>query len=246
LDILSVFFLVSVFIAAGLVQGVLGFGLQWVVTGLVTLLPGAGSASSCVVPLVVANMLQIWRGSTLSNFVGRFGLMFAGVILGSIGVQNIQGTHADTLGLYICIASLLAALTFFLFGTPRLTARSERWCSPLVGVCTGAFFGASFGAAFPGILYLKMLKLTRDELVQALGSLFFVCAVAWLGRSRALDVEVNGLSSSVWLVIPAGVGLLFGYALRREVEDRDYDRWFACGLLFVAASVLTCSLAKFS
>ncbi len=133
-----------------------------------------------------------------------------------------------------------------LFGTPRLTARSERLFSPLVGVCTGALFGASFGASFPGILYLKMLKLTRDELLPAIGSLFIVSTLAWLGRSRALDVKVNGLLSSVWLVIPAGVGLLFGYTLRREVEDRDYDRWFACGLLFVGAGVLTCSLAKVS
>jgi len=234
----------SAFLAAGLVKGVVGLGLPAVAMAFLGLvMPPAEAASLLVMPTVVTNIWQLYAGPRLGAVTRRFATLMvatcAGVPLG-IGLL-IHGAHAT-----VALGAVLAAygvvgLTAPHFAIPR---RAERWCSPLVGLATGAVTGATGVGAIPLAPYLGSLDLDKEEMIQALGLAFTVVMIA-LAVGLALEGKFNAAvaGGSLLALLPALVGMALGQRIRERMSAAAFRRWFFAGLIVLGLYMVVRALA---
>lgn len=87
---LHIFYLLLIFIAAGLVKGVTGMGLPTVAMGLLGLLmPPQAAAALLVLPSLLTNLWQLLAGPALAQIVRRLWLMMTGIIMGTLAGSSL-------------------------------------------------------------------------------------------------------------------------------------------------------------
>jgi uncharacterized protein len=222
----------SAFLAAGLVKGVVGLGLPAVAMALLGLaMPPVEAASLLIVPTIVTNIWQLYAGPRLGAVTRRFATMMvamcAGVPLG-IGLL-IGGTYATAVLGAVLVAYGAIGLIAPRFSIPR---RAEHWCSPLVGLVTGAVTGATAVGAVPLAPYLSSLDLDKEEIIQALGLAFTVSMLA-LAVGLALEGKFHAAvaGGSLLALLPALAGMALGQRIRGRMSPAAFRRWFFAGLL---------------
>src|SRR5918996_408179 len=140
----SVAVIALTFVLAGLVKGVVGMGLPTVAMGLLGLvMPPVQAAALLVVPSLVTNVWQLIAGPRVTALLKRFATMMLGVCLGTVlGIGLLTGS-ATTLAA-TALGGVLAAYGAIGLISARFTvsARSEGWLSPLIGLITGVLTGA--------------------------------------------------------------------------------------------------------
>src|SRR6185436_17847108 len=81
---------------------------------------------------------------------------------------------------------------------------AERWVSPVVGLATGLLLGATGIFVVPIAPYLTSLQLDKEELLQSIGIMAFVCPLA-LGLALAIQgsYPAGAAGGSVLALFPA-------------------------------------------
>ncbi|ESY99967.1 sulfite exporter TauE/SafE family protein [Mesorhizobium sp. LNHC209A00] len=236
LSIGAIAFIGAVFLAAGLVKGVVGMGLPTVAMGLLAVtMPPAQAAALLLIPSLVTNLWQLFTGPSFGGLFRRLWTMMAGVVIGTVaGAGLLTGAHT-----MIASAALGAALVLYaLLGIAKAgfitPARHEAWISPLVGVATGLVTGATGVFVIPAVPYLQSLRLHKEDLVQALGLSFTVSTLALglgLFRAGALISPTAHLTGSILALAPALAGMFIGQALRQRMSVETFRTVFFAGLL---------------
>ncbi|QKD02635.1 sulfite exporter TauE/SafE family protein [Mesorhizobium loti] len=232
----------AVFLAAGLVKGVVGMGLPTVAMGLLAVtMPPAQAAALLLIPSLVINLWQLVTGPSFRGLIKRLWTMMAGIILGTIaGAGVLSGAHAGAASAGLGAALVLYAVLGLLklgFTTP---ARHEAWASPLVGVATGLVTGATGVFVIPAVPYLQSLRLEKEDLIQALGLSFTVSTAALaigLFRTGALASPTTQLAGSAAVLMPALAGMFIGQALRQKMSVETFRKVFFVGLLALGVYV---------
>ena len=226
----------SAFLAAGLVKGVVGLGLPAVAMALLGLaMPPVEAASLLVVPTIVTNIWQLYAGPRLGAVTRRFATMMAAICAGiplGIGLLT-RGTYAT-----VALGAVLVAYGAIGLIAPRFSIpkRAERWCSPLVGLVTGAVTGATAVGAVPLAPYLSSLDLDKEEIIQALGLAFTVSMLA-LAAGLALEGKFHAAvaGGSLLALLPAFAGMALGQRIRERMSPAVFRRSFFAGLLALGA-----------
>ena len=229
----------SAFLAAGLVKGVVGLGLPAVAMALLGLaMPPVEAASLLVVPTIVTNIWQLYAGPRLGAVTRRFATMMAAICAGiplGIGLLT-RGTYAT-----VALGAVLVAYGAIGLIAPRFSIpkRAERWCSPLVGLVTGAVTGATAVGAVPLAPYLSSLDLDKEEIIQALGLAFTVSMFA-LAAGLALEGKFHAAvaGGSLLALLPALAGMALGQRIRERMSAAAFRRWFFAGLLALGAYIV--------
>jgi uncharacterized protein len=215
------------------VKGAIGIGLPTVVMGLLSIvMPPAQAAALMVMPAIGTNIWQMMAGPALGRLLRRFTWMIAGVFVGTFTTIGLMTRNAP--GATAALGAVLAA-----YGAYGLLARrfevqpaTERWVSPLAGVVTGMIAGATGVFIIPSAPYLTSLRMDREELVQSIGILAFVCPLALtvaLAVHGRYSIELAG--ASFLALAPALVGMYVGQRLRRRLRAATFMRWFFIGLI---------------
>ena len=160
----------AIFVAAGVVKGVLGMGLPTVAIGFLGLvIAPVEAAAMLVLPSLITNVWQLIAGPNFRALSKRFGTLLLGICLGTpFGVSFITSGNTQ-----IVTAGLGVVLTIYgAFGlsAAQLTVapKSEWWLSPFMGFCTGVLMGATGISALPVAPYFTALNLKKDDLIQRL------------------------------------------------------------------------------
>ena len=236
----------AAFLVAGLVKGVVGMGLPVVAMGLLGLtMPPVEAASLLVVPTVVTNIWQLCAGPRIAAVTRRFATMMVAICVGTaLGIGLLTrgaSSHAS--------AALGAVLV--VYGTIGLIApqfaipvRAERWCSPLIGLVTGAVSGATGVAAMPLAPYLTSLDLDKEEMIQTLGLSFTVSMLA-LATGLAIEGQFRAsvAGGSLLALVPAAAGMVLGQRIRERMSSGVFRRWFLVGLLALGVYMIVRTLA---
>lgn len=222
----------SAFLAAGLVKGVVGMGLPAVAMALLGLMmPPAEAASLMVAPTIVTNIWQLYAGPRFGAVARRFATMMVAICAGvPLGIGLLTGgTHAT-----VALGAVLVAYGAIGLITPHFAIpnRAERWCSPLIGLVTGAVTGATGVGAIPLAPYLSSLDLDKEEMIQALGLAFTVSMLA-LALGLALEGRFHAAvaGGSLLALLPALAGMALGQRIRERMSPAAFRRWFFAGLL---------------
>ncbi len=229
------------FLIAGFVKGVVGLGLPTVSVGLLGLLmTPAEAASLLIVPSLVTNLWQLAAGSRLIPIIRRLWPMCIGIVLGTWagGDLLLAGPSARAtaaLGMALVIYAGLGLVAWHL----RVSARAERWLSPVIGATTGALTAATGVFVVPAVPYLQTLALERDDLVQAFGLSFTVSTLALaaaLARSEVFHLTAVGASFAA--LAPAILGMVVGQRIRSRVRPELFRRCLFCGLLVLGGDLV--------
>ena len=173
--------LTGIFLLAGGVKGLIGIGLPTVALALlVHFVPLREGAALMVLPAVLTNIWQASSGGHGLALLKRFWLMLVMLCLATwVGVGLLVTSDERLMSGIFGVVITLYAIVGLTRPVPRpLGRRSEVWLSPLIGIANGLLNGLTGSFAFPGILYLEALRLSRDAMIQAMGILFLVASTA--------------------------------------------------------------------
>jgi len=236
----------GVFVAAGVVKGVVGLGLPTISMALLALLmPPAQAAALLVVPSLVTNIWQTRPWATWRPMLRRIGYMQCGVCLGTLGGAWLFGAP-DGAGATVALGvALMGYAAWGLAGASiSVPPATEFWLGPLVGAITGLLTAATGVFVIPAVPYLQALGLRRDALVQAMGISFTVSTVALaVGLSFNASFSRATLGTSALMLLPALGGMYIGQLLRQRLSPALFRQCFlgslaALGLYMVMGEIL--------
>ncbi len=250
-DSISVILIVCViFIAAGIIKGVLGMGLPTFAIGILGLaIPPVEAAAMLVLPSLITNIWQLFAGPSFKILAKRFATLLIGICLGTpIGVGFITSgqTYLVTIGLgCVLIAYGVYGLTA---AKIEIKSTSEWWVSPIIGFATGIVMGATGISVLPVAPYFSALNLKRDDLIQSLGLAFTVSSFALaMGLLVTGKFQMGIAASSLFALIPAFTGMFIGQAIRLRLRQDIFRKCFFIGLVvlgaYMAIRALTLALA---
>jgi uncharacterized protein len=232
----SLVFITAILLLAGLVKGVIGFGLPSISMGLLSLLmPPVQAAALLLVPNIVTNIWQAFAGPSLKPLALRLAPLLLGTLAGIAITEWLSGGQdfrfaVRLLGLTLVVYALLGLFSIR-FSLPAARQGPAGW---FAGLATGAMTALTGVYVIPSGPYLTAIGLEKNELVQGLGLAFLVASLglgAALWTRGAVAPSVAGASALA--LAPALGAMLLGQRLRRHLPDQLFRRFFYCGLLLL-------------
>ena len=230
-------FCTAVFVAAGVVKGVVGLGLPTLAMALLALrLVPAQAAALLILPSLVTNVWQMLPARGLPPLLRTLWPMQLGVVLGTLAGAWWLGAPAGDGAKVALGAALVAYGAWGLWGVqlPPPSPAVQRIAGPLVGAATGLVTAATGVFVVPAVPYLQALGLPRDELVQAMGLSFTVSTLALaLGLALNQQYPATAAVGSALLVLPALIGMQIGQRLRQRLSPARFRLCFMGALVLL-------------
>ena len=241
----TVFLVIATYLAAGTVKGVVGLGLPTVSLAVLATTLGLREAIAVVLlPSLLTNIWQAVSGGHFRELLRRlWGFLLAGALVTPISTAALAAE--DTTPLKILLGVLIAGYAVYSLVAPHLPepGRRERWMAPLAGGATAVLGGLTGAFAIPAVPYLQALRLTRDQMVQALGIWFTVVTVllgVGMGGRGLIALDMALLSSVA--VLPAFLGMRLGQVIRARIAEESFRRAFLVVLFFLGVLMIVRSV----
>ncbi|MEM1285780.1 MAG: sulfite exporter TauE/SafE family protein [Pseudomonadota bacterium] len=234
-------FVVVVFFLAGIIKGVVGFGMPlFAITVLAFVMPLSAAIATNVGPSMVTNVVQALRGPYFLALLKRlwpFLVPAIGLIWFGIGIQ-VQVDPAYP-GLALGVLAILFALVSFSKLKLAIPQHRERVVGFLIGIVNGIVTGITGIFIIPGGLFLQALGLKRDELVQALGLLFMLSTLTIGIVFTIRSLMTPGLVLlSLLAIVPGLLGMRIGEALRKRLSEELFRVLFLSGIGIIGLSLV--------
>ena len=235
-----VVFVAAIFLLAGCVKGLIGFGLPTVSIAIIATFLGLIEAMTLMLlPSLITNLWQGLVGGHLIRLIRRCWSMF---ILGAVftwftsSLLSTWNPASFTVILGIVVTFYgLSGLCSFKLSSP---GSGESWISPFVGMVSGGITGLTGVFVVPAIGYLQSLRMEKDELIQAMGLWFTIATL-----SLAFSLKDHGLFAddlgwiSLMAVLPALLGMWVGRILRPKLSESAFRRLFFVGLTLLGVYI---------
>lgn len=229
----------AIFLLAGLVKGVAGFGLPTVSIALLALFrPLPEAIALMLVPSLATNLWQAFAGGTLRQVAPRIGA-FLVCAAGAAWIAAGQLARADAVLLSGLLGLTLVASSAVALAAPAMPApgpRAERWLGPPLGLVSGAIAGLTGSFLVPAASWLQAIRLPREQFVQGFGLAVVLvngAIAAGLAGGGMLPAEL-GLASLAGLV-PAFLGMAAGRRLRLRLDEAAFRRIVQVALGLIGA-----------
>jgi len=235
-----VVFVAAIFLLAGCVKGLIGFGLPTVSIAIIATFLGLIEAMTLMLlPSLITNLWQGLVGGHLIRLIRRCWSMF---ILGAVftwftsSLLSTWNPASFTVILGIVVTFYgLSSLCSFKLSSP---GSGESWISPFVGMVSGGITGLTGVFVVPAIGYLQSLRMEKDELIQAMGLWFTIAtlSLAFSLKDHGLFVDDLGWIS-LMAVLPALLGMWVGRILRPKLSESAFRRLFFVGLTLLGVYI---------
>ena len=240
-DLSLIAFASAVLLLAGTVKGFIGLGMPTVALTLLTLQLDARSAVTLIiVPMMLSNVWQFWRGPDRVGCVKQHWRYAVLLVLCEAFSVWVSQSAPDRL-LRGVLGTFVLAFCYFSWRdmVPIIPTNRVRLFEAISAVIAGLVGGLTAAWAPPLAVYLTGLRLDRDAFVQALGflisagsvSIFFMFLV--VGHSSGPDLAVSTL-----LLIPALIGFSLGERLRHRTDTERFKTYFLCAFAVLGANLV--------
>ena len=235
-----------IFLLAGIVKGVIGFGLPSVTLALLTATLGLKDAMAVMlIPTLSTNILQGLQGGHLKFLLKKFGSL---ILAAAIGTWFAAGLLAksDAMLLSGLLGLSLASYAGISLFTPQIRppGEHEKWLSPLIGAISGLITGLTGSFIIPGVVYLQAIGLPKNVLIQAMGIIF---TAATLSLAIALDghglLPARVFLISTIAIIPAFIGMGIGQLITKKLPENQFRKIFFIGLLLLSCYIIAKALS---
>ena len=127
------------------------------------------------------------------------------------------------LGLLILVYSLASLKGF----DPVMQMKNNSALALVLGLLNAVLTGMTGSMTVPGVMYLRSLQLSKDDLLCAMGVLFFISTIAMGGSLWWLNRATQELSVlSVAMCIPVAFGVWLGMQIRKLLSEAQFKHIF--------------------
>lgn len=237
--------IVTTFLLAGAVKGVIGLGLPTVSLGLLAAVLDLPTAMALLLaPSLATNVWQALAGGHARAILARiWPFLSAAAVAVPIGAEALTAVDPSLLSALLGLLLAIYALVNIAGVRIALSARQAAWAGPPIGAVNGILTGMTGSFVVPGVMFLQAIGLPRDMLVQAMGMLFAVSTAALalaLQNNDLLSVSLGAWSAAA--LGPAVIGMLLGQRLRRRLSERRFRQIFFGALLVLGIGITARSL----
>jgi uncharacterized membrane protein YfcA len=229
-------------LAAGLIQGALGFGFPAISTPVLVLLTDVKTAIILnLLPNFTVNVISIARGGNWAASLGRYWPVALWVLIGSyIGAQLLVLAPQEPIRLLLAIAIFAYLYQGWLAHLDWKWVTRRPQLSAMVFGVTGGFFSGTVNQSLPPLLiYFTLLGLETTVMTQILNLCFMGGKVVQAGTlAIAGQIRLSQALANVPLTIVALVGLYIGIRLQRRVAPDTYKRLLRYVLFVIALALL--------
>jgi uncharacterized membrane protein YfcA len=234
-------YIAAVYLATGVVKGVLGIDLPLISIPLLAGVVGPITAMALLaVPTFVINIWQTAQSGYMMGALRRFRVAYplaiAGVLVGVGFLTQLDGRALFVLvGVIVILIAVMQLLPFNL----TIPQRWERWCTPLVGISSGLIGGVSnFLGPFMA-MYLVALRVTSDQFVGAIALFYLIAAIPFYGGLAVTGhfgwAELAGSTVAAFLI---WLGVLVGQRLRARTPGDVFRKLVLVMLIVIGANMI--------
>ncbi len=217
----------AVFLLAGGVKGVTGMGLPTVAVSLLGLwMPPVEAAALLVVPALITNVAQC-QGPHWRKLVAALWPVWVGMVAVTLFAPGLGAHHqAPAFDARRLLGWILVVYGVWGLWRPRLPdwSAQSRWLGLVAGSLTGWVTSLTAVFVMPLLPYLQSLRLSKDEMVQALGLSFTIATLALGARLQAAEPLQLWSAASLLAIGSAFVGLWLGARLRARLSGPAFQR----------------------
>jgi len=234
--------LAAAFFTAGVVKGIVGMGLPTVSLALLCIIFDLSTAMALLLaPSLLTNLWQSFGNSSVFQLFRRLWPLYIGsassVALGVYGFHFLKADFAEQLlGFVLVIYATLSMLGL------RMSIQQQQvhLFGGLTGVFTGVITGLTGSFVVPSVMFLQAIRLSVAEFIQATGILFSLLTLS-LGLSlfvaERLTVEITAFSFAG--IVPAFIGMFFGYQIRTKLKLEMFRTLLNVSLFIIGLKLLT-------
>lgn len=246
MDALSLGLLVfgcAVAVLAGLIKGMVGFGMPMIlISGLSSVLPPDVALGWLILPTLVTNGWQALRQGLRAAWesIRRFRLfLVAGFVVMILSAQLVALVPAKAMLWAIGLPITLYAGATLLGRPLRLPHPPGRKIEAGVGAVAGFFGGISGVWGPPTVALLTALDTEKTEQIRVQGVIYGAGAVVLVGAhltSGVLNAETMPISGL--LVLPALLGMWIGFRIHDRIEQTTFRKLTLVVLLIAGLNLL--------
>lgn len=237
-DILATVF--AAYLIAALIKGASGMGFSATCLPIMALSLDVSAILPLVfIPSITSNLMVMREAGHFRETIRRFWPLFLAAAPG-VGVGLYLLTVVDPAVATSALGGVLIVYSVFALARPAFLLR-EGLVTPLAlptGLVTGLLSGLTGTQAMPVLAYLMSLKLTPNQLVQALNCSFTFCSlVVAVGLASNDMMTGHDLMISVAGLLIVLVGVRVGGRIRQRLSPAAFRR-IVLWLLLVFGVVL--------
>lgn len=238
---LHIIMITVIFLLAGLMKGVIGFGLPTVSLGLLVMIVELPTAIALMlVPSFATNVWQSLVGGNALLIVKKIGPFLAAATASVwLGVSLLASIDLIWATIILGVLLMVYAISQIFGWALAKSDNHPVWLGPLAGFSNGVFAGLTGASIFPGLIYLHSLNFKRDQMIQAMGMLFVLSTIALalaFNANNLLDVKVGLIS--IWAIVPAVIGMIAGKKLRQYLSESQFKQAFFTSLLALGLIII--------
>ena len=242
IDYLTLFQIILIFFAGGLIKGLIGVGLPTVtLTFLSFIFDIKVSISIILIPVILTNLYQMIDGKYLKKImsdtkffqISAFLFVFPGFYFLLLSNSNI-------------ILIILSAILIFnsILGLIKYEIHFKNFRSKyyqlFIGSTTGVVTGVTGIYTMPFIFLIQSLKYTKNQVIQLMGLTFFIFAC-----TQFLLFSFNDLiNDKIFIIstiacIPILMGVYLGTILRKKISEALFKLLFNLMLVIMGVLLIT-------
>lgn len=232
----------AVGLLAGLVKGMVGFGMPMIlISGLSMLLPPDRALAGLILPTLATNgwqaLRQGWPAALLT--MRRFRVfLIVGLITLLACAQLVGRIPAATLLLLIA-APIVGFATLQLMGYRLRLSRSSSGAEAVAGALSGSVGGISGVWGPPVVAYLTAIDTPKHDQMRIQGVLYGLGAVALMVAHLGSGVlRAQTIPLSAWLIIPAITGMWLGGMWQDRIDQAMFRRLTLIVLLIAGLNLM--------
>ena len=235
--------LMTTFLIAGTVKGMIGMGMPAICMVLLTLfIPPLEAIPLTAIPTMLVNLLQLQRSQARHIVIKKYSV-FGGTLLISIFLTGFfilsfpEALLLLALGIAMVVFAVQALAGF------RLRFSSQAYWQVLCGAVAGFIGGLSSVFSPPIVMYLLGRDADKEEFIAATGFLFFAgCApmvlALWINGVLTLDLAITSLLG----LVLALAGFMLGEWIRHYISQDWFRKLILLFFLVMGCRLIVVSL----
>lgn len=175
-----------------------------------------------IIPSLLSNAMVMIDAGGFVTILRRFWFLYLSAVPGLLAGLWILGGGDTTLPRAVLGVSMVAYGCWGLWGGQLLLSEAK-WFAGAIGLVTGLVNGLTGSQVMPILPYLMCLKLTKDELVQAINTSFTLASIIMLfglGKLGLLSMEISIISAIG--VVPVALGIWLGGKVRSKLPESTF------------------------
>ena len=229
IDYITLVQVISIFLAGGMVKGLIGVGLPTVTLTLLSFIFDIkDSISIILLPIILTNLYQMFDGKFLKKVINdtRFFLLSSFIFIFP-GFYFLTIMKSNTILLILALLLILNSFLSLIKYEIKLKNYRSKSTQFLIGSMTGLTTGITSIYTMPFVFLIQSLNYSKDQIIQLMGLTFFIFASMQFFLFSSFNmINLDKLLLSSISCVPILAGVYIGGFLRKKLSEILFKKLF--------------------